>query len=262
MYLIATKNALKTKKIQYSTTMTNNRNIRRLLKESKANCILVSIQSVIKYKYYCHINEETTNIKEIKIELDFDFVTQKNVKLRSVSPLAKMFINNMLTMKYHEEYNDIIENSLVYIMNNSKIIGNNELSFTISGSIIEPKPKLDNDNIILMINSENDENPLIQVQCNISNITSNNYILYCKSNKKFKDELQSAVSFIDNKDILLLNFADIDESFINLDNIQNNRRFFIKNNTKSLGPGAIVVIIIPIIVALAPITLLVPKYFR
>ena len=83
------------------------------------------------------------------------------------------------------------------------IIGNNKLFFNISGRIIEPKPKLDNKNIILMINLENDENPQIQVQCNINNISSINYILYCKSNESFKGELQSAVSFIDNKDILL-----------------------------------------------------------
>ena len=89
---------------QYPITVTNDRNIRRLLKETKANCTLVSIQSAIKYKYYCRVNEEATNIKGIKIELDFDFVSQENAKLKSVSPLANMFINNMLTMKYHEEY--------------------------------------------------------------------------------------------------------------------------------------------------------------
>ena len=159
-------------------TITYNRNIRRLLKESKANCTLVSIESAIKYKYYCRVNEETTHIKEIKVELYFDFVTQKNAILKSVSPLGKMFMNNMLTMKYHEEYDNIIENSLIYIMDNSKIIGNNKLFFNISGKITEPKPKLDNKNIILMINSENEENPQIQVQCNISNITSNNYLYY------------------------------------------------------------------------------------
>ena len=96
-------------------TITYNRNIRRLLKESKANCTLVSIESAIKYKYYCRVNEETTHIKEIKVELYFDFVTQKNAILKSVSPLGKMFMNNMLTMKYHEEYDNIIENSLIYI---------------------------------------------------------------------------------------------------------------------------------------------------
>ena len=257
MYLISIKNNLYSNQIQYPITITNDRNIRRLLKESIANCTLVSIQSAIKYKYYCRVNEEATNIKGIKIELDFDFVNQENAKLKSVSPLANMFINNMLTMKYHEEYNNIIENSRVYIMDNSKIIGNNKLFFNISGRIIEPKPKLDNKNIMLMINSENDENPQIQVQCDISNITSNNYVLYCKSNETFKGELQSALSFIDNKDILLLNFADINESFINLENIQNYSRFFIKNDSKSLGPGAIAAIIIPVIVAIALITFLI-----
>ena len=54
-----------------------------------------------------------------------------------------------------------------------------------------------------------------------------------------------------------MNFADINESFIVLENIQNNSRFYIKNKRKILGPGAIAAIIIPIIVAIALITFLI-----
>ena len=83
-----------------------------------------------------------------------------------------------------------------------------------------------------------------------------NYILYCKSNETFIGELQNAISFIDNNDLLLLNFADINGSVIDVEADEYNRRFFIKNGNK-LGAGAIVGIIIPIIAVIALIIFLV-----
>ena len=165
-------------------------------------------------------------------------------------------MNNMITMMYQDKFNNILENSLVYIMDNSKFYKYNKLLFNVSGEINDPQPKLNNKNLILMTNLENDENPETQAQCNISNITRNNYILYCKSNKTFKGELQSAISFIDDNEILLLNFADINESIINNEITQNNRRFYIKNGYNSLGAGAIAGIIIPIVAVIALITFL------
>jgi hypothetical protein len=109
-----------------------------------------------------------------------------------------------------------------------------------------------------MINLENeiDEKTEVEVQCNISNITRNNYILYCKSNETFTGELQNAISFIDNNDLLLLNFANINDSIIDIQANTNNRRFFIKTGNK-FGAGAIVGIIIPIIAVIALIIFLV-----
>ena len=108
-----------------------------------------------------------------------------------------------------------------------------------------------------MINLENeiDEKTEVEVQCNISNITRNDYILYCKSNETFIGELQiqNAISFIDNNDLLLLNFDNINDSIIDIESTTNNRRFFIKK----LGAGAIVGIIIPIIAVIALIIFLV-----
>ena len=109
-----------------------------------------------------------------------------------------------------------------------------------------------------MINLENeiDEKTEVEVQCNISNITRNNYILYCKSNETFTGELQNAISFIDNNDLLLLNFANINDSIIDIEANTNNKRFFIKNGSK-LGAGAIVGIIISTIVVIALIIFLI-----
>ena len=128
--------------------------------------------------------------------------------------------------------------------------------FNVTGEIEDPKPKLDNKALLLMINLENSEKSVIQVQCNISNISRNDYILNCKSNETFKGELQSGVSFIDENDILLLNFADINESMIK-EKTENNKRLFMKTGESKLGAGAIVGIIIPIIVIVALIAFLI-----
>ena len=237
--------------------ITYNRNIRRLLKETKANCTLDLIESDKKYRYYCNVTEETTNIKEIKLIPEFDFTTQDNVTYTGSTPLAKMFMNNMKVLQ-NNTYNDILENSLVYIMDNSSFYRNQQFLFNITGEIEDPQPKLENKNITLLINleNENDEKTEVEVQCNISNITRSNYILYCKSNEIFTGELQNAISFIDNNDLLLLNFGNINDSIIDIEANTNSRRFFIKNGNK-LGAGAIVGIIIPIIAVIALIIFLV-----
>ena len=240
LYLTAIKNFLYTKFILFPMIIIQNGNIRRLLKETKANCTLDLIESDINYRYYCNVTEDSNNIKEIKLIPEFDFTTQDNVTYK----------NNT--------YNNILENSLVYIMDNSTLYRNHQFLFNITGEIEDPQPKLENKNITLMINLENeiDEKTEVEVQCNISNITRNNYILYCKSNETFLGELQNAISFIDNNDLLLLNFANINDSIIDIEANTNSRRFFIKNGSK-LGAGAIVGIIIPIIAVIALIIFLV-----
>ena len=46
-------------------TITYNRNIRRLLKETKANCTLDLVESDVKYKYYCHVAKTIPILKKL-----------------------------------------------------------------------------------------------------------------------------------------------------------------------------------------------------
>ena len=80
--------------------------------------------------------------------------------------------------------------------------------------------------------------------------------MLCKSNESFQGDIQSAVSFINDNDILLVNFANINESIINIEATRNSRKFFTKKGSK-LEAGAIVGIIIPIIVVIALIAFLI-----
>ena len=183
-------------------------------------------------------------------------MSQDNVTLTGTTPLAKMFMNNMMVMTKDNIYDNILENSFVCIMDNSKFIKYDKFLFNVTGEIEDPQPKLDNKNLILMLNVENNETSEIQVQCNISNITRNNYILNCKANETFQGEIQSAISFIDNDDILLLNFANINDSIINIEETKY-YKLFRKNGKNSLGAGAIVGIIVSILVAVALVTFLI-----
>ena len=77
-----------------------------------------------------------------------------------------------------------------------------------------------------------------------------------KNQCKFNVDVQSAVSIIDNNDILLVNFADINDSYIFIEETQNDE-FFTKNGNNSLGVGAIVGIIVSLLVVIALVTFLI-----
>lgn len=168
-----------------------------------------------------------------------------------------MFMNNLIELKYQEKFNYVLENSSIYIMDNSKLYKYDGFSFNINGEIDDPQTNLNKKNLTLIINTENEEKPEAQVQCNLSNISRINYILNCKANETFKGQLQNALSFIDDNNILLLNFPNKNESIINIEKNQNNRRYFLNNNSKGLGAGTIVGITIPIVVLIALIIFLI-----
>ena len=63
-------------------------------------------------------------------------------------------MNNMIVLTEDNIYNDILEDSFVYILNNSEFKKYDRFMFNISGEINDPQPKLENKNLILMINLE------------------------------------------------------------------------------------------------------------
>ena len=149
-----------------------------------------------------------------KLKLNQNLIwLHKNITLVGASPLAKMLMDNMLTMIIKEEYNDFILNS----------------------------------------NLESDEKSIIEFQCIISNNTRINYILHCKINETFESDIQNSISFIDDVDILLINFADVNNFVIVIEDYKNTK------NNHNLGAGAIIGLIIAIVVVIALIIFL--KYY-
>ena len=158
-----------------------------------------------------------------------------------------MFMNDIQSID--EKYNKIY-NSSVYILDNSTYYKYGKSLFNISGEINDTQPKLENKNLTVMINLASDIKKETEVKCTINNKTRQNYILNCKANETFESDLQSSVSFIDNGDILLINFANND-SIIFVEETKYMRTFFRKNKINNLGAGVIVGLILTLIVVIA-----------
>jgi len=249
------KNNLYSKRLRIPAIITYYNNIRSL-KETEANCTLQNDLSDSKYQYLCEIYEETKNIKQIRVVPEFDFVTQENVTVIGISPIAKMFMGNIQNID--ERYN-LISNSTVYILDNSTYFKYDELLFNISGSIDGQKPKLSNKSLTLHVNLESETKLEEDIDCIVTNILGDNYSLYCKANETILGDLQSAVSFVDDSDILLVNFDKKAQSIIDIEkeneaNKTTQRfytRFYYSKKTGALKSGVIIAIVIIFIVIIA-----------
>ena len=233
----------------------------KLKKETEANCNKQNNLLISHYKYLCEVHEDTKNISQIRIEPKFDFVTHKNVTLVGITPFAKEFMNNV---EYADDKYDILSNNTIFILYNSTYIKYDELFFNISGSFIGPKPKLSKTNLTLYINIESETKSNEEIQCHATNNPFADYSLKCTANETFKGDLQSAVTFVDNNNILLLNFETINQSIINIEKSNETNRmygkFFFLKNSGDLKPGLIaIIVIIPIAVIAIIIFLIVYK---
>ena len=130
---------------------------------------------------------------------------------------------------------NILLNKNIYILDNSAFSYDNNLSFNISGIIDGTQPKLENKNVSVTSNLQEKKSEA-KIDCIINNITLNNYLLNCKTNESLNLDLQSAISFIDNGDILLINFYNNSELIIKNKDDNNNfsRRFFSKIKKEDL----------------------------
>ena len=131
----------------------------------------------------------------------------------------------------------------IYILDNSTYYKYDKLLFNISGTIDCPKPKLDNKNLTLIVNLESEIKIETEVNCTIMNILGNNYSLDCKAKETISSNLQSALSYVDDGDILLVNFATNVESIINTEKVIRtknvNKRFYYSKKLSSIKPGVI-----------------------
>ena len=134
-----------------------------------------------------------------------------------------MLMNDLLS--YDNRYN-VLSNSTVYLMDNSTYEIYNKLLFNITGIINGTQPKLENKDISLMINLQSEQNLEAELGCVIDKIGLKNYLLNCKSNKSAELNLQSAVSFIDNNDILIINFNKGANTIVELNDTKSYNRFF------------------------------------
>ena len=179
------------------------------------------------------------------IEPDFHFISQENVEIVGITPLARSFINNLLLL---DKTYDILYNSSIHRMDDSIYYYYDKKLFNITGIINHPQPKFTNKSIVLMINLQSEEKIKINVDCNVNDINGLNYTLKCTSREYFYGNLQSSISFIDDGDILLINFVNSTQSIIKINESEYYNLIF-KKSSRGLSAGAIVAIIcVPIAV--------------
>ena len=257
IYFITIINNIFSKIVTFPVIISYNRNI-RVLKQVEANCTLDSIISSKNYKFFCEVHEETKYNNSISISPDFKFLSQDNIHLIGISPIAYMFMNNLKSID--EKYNALL-NKPIYMLDNSTFYNNDPLEFNISGIINGVQSKLEIKNITVISNLKENKSER-EIDCIINNINFNGYLLNCKTNESFHLDLQSAISFIDDDEILLFNFYNTSDFIIkNKDNKKIYSKRFFKNQTRGLSPGIIVALVIISIVAILS-TIFVVYYFR
>ena len=202
-------------------------------------------------------------VKQIKFEPEFTF-SQGKVKIAGTSPLAKMSMNNL--EKMDDKYSSLLSsNPSIYILDNSSFYRYDNYKFNISGTISgEEKPSsisLNKDLSLMMNieNSENEEEITKEADCTVTNINNDKYTLDCTAKDKNTYNLQSAMSIIDDKDILLVNInkngnnddnGTILDPYIE-DDVQNVKYHYKKSG--GIGAGAIVGIVLACVAALAAV---------
>ena len=123
----------------------------------------------------------------------------------------------------------------------------------------EPKSKLEGKNINLMINLESEDEISTESSCTIIKNNENSYTLNCQLRQNIDTDLQTAISFINDEEILLINFDGGNNSTITINTPY--KKYFLRKSSKGLKSGEIVAIILPIVFVLAAVICLI-IYFK
>ena len=228
-----------------------NENI-RILEEKEIDCYLKKRNNTIIVPYFCQTEIKNSNIKKVEIVPKFNFINQNNVSIIGSTPFAKEFMNNLQDI---DDKYDNIENSFVYILDHSKYNKYSEYKYNITGIMDqEPKSKLEGKYINLMISLESENKIQTESGCIINKINETSYTLNCELKEDINGDLQSAISFINDEEILLINFDVGDNTTITK---TSNFKYISRTTSNGLKSGAIVALILPIVFVLATIILII-----
>ena len=225
IYFISVKNFLFSQKMIFHVLINNNSYL-RLLQNYLVECNKVTNDN-IKVKYLCKTEVTNSDIKRIICLKDFNFINQNNVKVIGITPIAQRYIDNLQNI----EDKDLFDYN-IYILNNAINNKYDNNLFNISG-IISEKPNFGLINLILITNakSENETTTEEEMDCNIVEIKDLNYALNCSAKENINYDIQSSVSFIDNDNILLINFDNNTNSTLTIENRENFHGRYYRNNS-------------------------------
>ena len=252
IYFISVKNFLFSQKMIFHVLINNNSYL-RLLQNYLVECNKVTNDN-IKVKYLCKTEVTNSDIKRIICLKDFNFINQNNAKVIGITPIAQRYIDNLQNI----EDKDLFDYN-IYILNNAINNKYDNNLFNISG-IISEKPNFGLINLILITNakSENETTTEEEMDCNIVEIKDLNYALNCSAKENINYDIQSSVSFIDNDNILLINFDNNTNSTLTIENRENFHGRYYRNNS---GLSSTSLFLILFFSTLVPIILFILIFF-
>ena len=225
-----------------------NENI-RILEEKEIECDLKEKNKTNIVSFFCETEIKNSDIKNVKIIPKFNFINQTNITIIGLTPFARMYINNLQDI---DDKYDNLENNIVYILDHSIYNKYSTYIYNITGIMNqEPKSKLEGKNINLMINLESEDEISTESSCTIIKNNENSYTLNCESRQNIDGDLQTAISFINEEEILLINFEGGNNSTITIDTPY--KKNFLRKSSKGLKSGEIVAIILLIVFVLAAV---------
>ena len=234
IYFVAIENALSSNRLTFPINVLYNRVLRNL--ETKDSVCTLQNSNNGKLQYKCEVQSDTSNIKQITIEPNFNFEGQ-NVNLAGTTTLAEQYKDNITNVN---ELNYLKE-STVNILDHSKYRKEDTNSFTISGVMSDPQPSFGKTDLNLQLKEGNKE---INATCTITDIQEKNYILSCYSDKEINQEnLESGYSKIDNN-IILVVFDPQNTTPTSTPTSSNGTTISYKHSSSGLSAGAIVGIVI------------------
>ena len=223
----------------------SSRRLLRLLETQEAECVLVESDSKgDKYTYSCEAQVQSTqNIKSIKIYNQFEFSSENNSISASYSPFIEQYLDNI--QEIGNKFVSLL-NSTLYTLEYPKISQGENQNFNISGIINDPKPKFGKVDLNLSVSVEYENKAEEkQLECNIIDITGNNYTLSRIGIKNTNFSLLNAMSVIDDE-ILIIHFDENENNTILYYSDENKNLFtrgFRNSKSGKIGAGGIVAII-------------------
>ena len=206
------------------------------------------------HTYLCEVQATSTQkITSIKIYNQFEFSSRNSSTSASCSLLIEQYLDNIkgIGNKF-----DNIMNSTLYTLEYPKIFEGEKQIFTISDIINDPKPKFGKVDLNLSVSAvyENKTEEIL-LECNIVDITENNYTLSCIGIKNTNFSLINAMSVIKDE-ILVIHFDENDNSSLLYYSNENKNlyaRRYIHNKNGKIGAGGIVAIILACSAAIAAV---------
>ena len=247
------------KRVKFPVEITSNR-VLRLLETQEAECELFEPDSKgDMYIYSCEVQVKSSqNIKNIKVYNQFVFSSKNTSISASYSTLLGQYLDNI--QELGNKFDNLI-NSTLYTLEYPKISQGEKQIFNISGIINNPKPKFGKVDLNLSVSVEyENKTEEKQLECNIIDITENNYTLSCIGIKNTYFSLENAMSVIEDE-ILIIHFDENDNNtilYFSDENKNTYSRRFILSKSGNIGAGGIVAIILACVAA---ITALILTYF-